>query len=471
MIAATFFALALTAAAPSPSPQPSASPSSAPALPSIDRALAIPYPASGTTQPQIVQTRPEPGVPTLITLDQATALAIARVPSLAAARAEVDVEDAAVRLTRTGLAPDLSLSASSTQYYAQAGATPGSASGQSNTAAISLAQLIFDGGHIRAEIEAASFTRDATLAQYRRDAQTVAYAAASNYYAVLEDERTVAVDEELVRQDVVSEALVRAQIRAGTVAGSDLDSQLATTANARSTLVIAQGTLQNDRIAFATSLGLDADIDVLPKDDAQGLETATPPMALPAYASALKIAYVERPDVDEAQLTIRSSEASVRAARRGSAPSLSLAANKGLTSSNAGGGFYRNNGNVGLDLTLPIYDRGATRANVASARATLAVSTADAATTKLDVQQQVRQALVALVSDRATLDQTRAAYTAALTALRATQGKYRAGVGTLPDLIQAEASLASAAVNIVNAIYTLRLAQTNLRYALGTILQ
>jgi outer membrane protein TolC len=45
--------------------------------------------------------------------------------------------------------------------------------------------------------------------------------------------------------------------------------QLATTANARTTLVKAQGTLQNDRVAFATALGLAADTDVLPATTAR----------------------------------------------------------------------------------------------------------------------------------------------------------------------------------------------------------
>ena len=83
----------------------------------------------------------------------------------------------------------------------------------------------------------------------------------------------------------------------------------------------------------------------------------------------------------------------------------------------------------------------------------------------------MRQALIGIVSDRATLDQTRAAYAAALSSLQSTQGQYRVGVSTLPALIQAEATLASAAANIVDSIYRLRLADSNLRYALGTILQ
>jgi outer membrane protein TolC len=270
---------------------------------------------------------------------------------------------------------------------------------------------------------------------------------------------------------VVSENLVRAQIRVGTQAGADLFTQVSTTANARTTLVGAQGTLQNDRVAFATALGLDADIDVLPQDDAQGFQTETPALNLPAYSGALNIAYAERPDLDQARLTLRSSEASLRAARRGLSPSLSLAANKALGSTSPGGGAYLNSGSIALDLSIPVYDQGVTRANVASSRAEVAVSTADAKTTQLTIQQDVRQALIAIVSDRSTLDSSRAAYASGVEALRSTQGQYRAGVSTLPSLIQAQATLASAATNIVNAIYSLRLAQSNLRYALGTILQ
>jgi outer membrane protein TolC len=460
--------------APSPAAEPAA-------LPSIDRGLALPYPASGAPQPQILTMQRVAGVPAIVTLAEATAIAIARVPSLDAARGEVAFEAASVALARTGLAPDIGISGSSKYYSVQGGganasaaSSPASASlvsGQTNSGSLSLSQLIFDGGQIRAKIDAASLTRDATLATYRRDAQTVAYNVAAAYYTLLADERTVAVDEELLRENIVSENLVRAQIRAGTVAGADLSTQLATTANARTTLVSAQGTLQNDRVAFATALGLAADTDVLPRDDTQGFETATPTNSLPAFSNALDVAYTERPDVAGARLTVAADEASLRGARRGLSPTLSFSGSKGLESSNLGGGAIRNDGTLGFTITIPIYDQGVTRANVASSRATIAIATANAATTRLAVAQDVRQALITIVSDRAVLDSTRAAYDSAVTSLRSTQGQYRVGMSTLPSLIQSEATLAAAATNIVNAIYTLRIAENNLRYALGTNLQ
>lgn len=467
---------------PSPSPSSKPAPVAAPAaLPPIDRALALPYPAYGSPQPQILTVQRAAGVPATVTLADAIAIAIDRVPSLAAARGEVALDDASVALARTGLAPDVSISGSSEYSYVQGGGANASTasgavsstllSGQSNSGSLSLSQLVYDGGQIRAKIDAASLTRDATLATYRRDAQAVAYDVAAAYYTLLADERSVAVDDELLREDIVSENLVRAQIRAGTVAGADLSTQLATTANARTTLVAAQGTLQNDRVAFATDLGLAADTDVLPRDDTQGFETATPASALPGYTTALDIAFAERPDVAEARLTVSADEASLRAARRGLSPTLSFTGSKGLESSNLGGGAIRNDGRLGFTVTIPVYDQGLTRANVASSRASIAIATANAATTRLAVAQDVRQALISIVTDRAVLDQTRAAYDSAVTSLRSTQGQYRVGMSTLPSLIQSETTLAAAATNIVNAIYTLRIAENRLRYALGTNLQ
>jgi len=465
-------------------PQANVTPAPAPvsvvesaALPSIDGGLSLPYPAYGSPQPQILTTQRAAGVPATVTLAEATAIAIARVPSLDAARGEVAFEDASVALARTGFAPDVSISASPKYSYVQGGGANASAasaalfSAESNSGSLSLSQLIFDGGQIRAKIDAARLTRDAALATYRRDAQTVAFNVADAYYTLLADERTVAVDEELLRENIVSENLVRAQIRAGTVAGADLSAQLATTANARTTLVSAQGTLENDRVAFATDLGLPANTDVLPRDDTQGLETATPASTLPAFANALDTAYMERPDVAEARLTVAADEASLRGARRGLSPTLSFSGSKGLESSNLGGGAIRNDGTLVFSVTIPIYDQGITRANIASSRATVAIANANAATTRIAVSQDVRQALISIVSDRAVLDQTRAAYDSAVISLRSTQGQYRVGLSTLPSIIQAEATLTSAATNIVNAIYTLRIAENNLRYALGTNLQ
>ncbi len=105
------------------------------------------------------------------------------------------------------------------------------------------------------------------------------------------------------------------------------------------------------------------------------------------------------------------------------------------------------------------------------AKASLAEYEANTRTVQLTVQSDVRDALITVVSDRSSLDQARASYEAAQASLASTQGQYRVGVTNLPTLITAETTLASASTTLVNAIYTFQLAQSNLRYAMGTNLQ
>jgi len=79
----------------------------------------------------------------------------------------------------------------------------------------------------------------------------------------------------------------------------------------------------------------------------------------------------------------------------------------------------------------------------------------------------VRQALANLVSAQAALDQTQAELSKAIVVLRATQAQYRAGVTTLPLLLNAQVAITQAQTDHLTAIYALRQAEQNYLYALG----
>ncbi|MBV8150413.1 MAG: TolC family protein, partial [Candidatus Eremiobacteraeota bacterium] len=75
--------------------------------------------------------------------------------------------------------------------------------------------------------------------------------------------------------------------------------------------------------------------------------------------------------------------------------------------------------------------------------------------------------LAALISARSGLDATQVEYDQANTVLRATQAQYRAGVTTLPLLLNAQVQLSKALTDEVNAIYNLRIAEQNFLFAIG----
>ncbi len=436
---------AALAAAPAPLAQPT--------LPPIAAARALPYPASGNAQPGVVATRHDPTVPVDVTLDQAIAIALARSPSLGEAHFTVDYDRAAIDAARSATRPDIALAPSSSRDDEQAAtqqAFPGWST--SNSVSLSISQLIYDGGQTRARIRSAQASAQSAAASARRTAQQIAYDVATAYYNVLAAERTVAADDEVIREDIVNENLVRAQIAAGQAAGADLSLQLYTTAQARTALVREQGTEQTARVAFVTALGLDADTMVLPIDDTDALERSSATLAALSYADALATAVAHRPDVEASALDVVAARESLAASQRGLSPTLSASLSKGLSSSDAGGGSYRNSASIGFNVEIPIYDRGATHASIAEARATTNRLTLVERGTAISVQQDVRNALIGIVSAQSTLDQARAEFASAAQTLAQTQGQYRAGVTSLPSLVQAQTAFTQASTDIVNAI-------------------
>ena len=133
----------------------------------------------------------------------------------------------------------------------------------------------------------------------------------------------------------------------------------------------------------------------------------------------------------------------------------------------AGGYFPQFSVAIGVALSLPFYDQGVTAANVASARAQLAIAQANLQTTIQGIQLNVKQSLVNLVSSRAAFDQTQQEYATAVVNVQSTQAQYRAGVTTLPLLLNAQVQLTQALTDQVTAVYALRQAEQTYLFAVG----
>ncbi|MBV9439591.1 MAG: TolC family protein, partial [Candidatus Eremiobacteraeota bacterium] len=469
-----------------PTPLPSFNPVSAneiPALPPADQAPQLPFPAYGTPAPAI-ESRAQAGVPQVMTLQQATLIAYARSPALAAARAAVAIAAAPVGLARSAILPDITGSASSTRTHRESGTAtggqttttgvgPGPSWTTSNGLNVTLAQLIFDGGRVAAQLAAARATESSAIATYQRQLQTVGFNVATAYYNALSAQRQTQVSLATVRLDEVQENLVLANIRAGTEARADLASAQLLTSQARVAVVRAQATERNQLATFANALGLDADIAVQPKDDIPALSATSgvlqvnPAFPTPSFTQALTRATGLRPDLVAAQQNVASLQSSLRAARLGNFPTIDGNANYGTNSTDQTGGTFRNNGSVGFTLNVPIYDRGVTRAQVAQAQGQLEQGLANLETTRQGIGLNVRSALLNLIAAYAALTQTNAELSKAQENLRSTQAQYRAGVTTLPLLLNAQVGLTQALTDEVTAAYAVRQAEQSLLYAEG----
>jgi outer membrane protein len=476
-----------------PSPAPSAAPlprgtfnpNATITLPPASQPTSLPYPAYGSPVPGVNGGEVDPNVPQVITLDQAIAIGYARSPLLAQARAQVQIESAPVQLAGTALFPNISGSASTAREHSQNGSrTTTAATGAttntggtttsaplsytSNALSVSLTQLIYDGGHIAAELRAAKNNLSAQAATYKRELQTVAYNVANAYYTSLAAQRATAVAVQTVLVDQTNEDLVAAQIRAGSAAKADLATAQLPTAQARVSVIQDQGAELSAQAAFANAMGLDANTAVLPRDDTpvNGAKV-TSTVEVPTYAQAFARAIALRPDVTAQDLTVSGLRATLRAQQLSNFPTLNGNASASTGSTDVTGGTFRNNSSVGLTLTIPIYDQGVVAAEVAQARGNLALGIANEQSIVQGVQLNVKQALVSLVSAKAALTSADVALYEAQVVLKSTQAQYRAGVTTLPLLLNAQVGLTQALSTQTTSVYTLRQAEQAFLYAEG----
>ena len=324
LAAAFVFALALAAAAraqtasqdqpvivPTPAPMPSAG------------GTPIPYPAYGTPAPDVVKLVAHPGVPPEITLQQAVAIAVVLSPAFATERAQYDAIRAKVGAEQSALFPSLEVVASATRLYGfqVTNSAGGAGSASQNPTELKadaiLQQLIYDGGRAIAAIKSARSANVAGNQTLLRQLQTLEHNVALAYFNVLSANATIDSSATLVREFEIQERSVRAQINSGAAARSDLANAQFQTAQAKNTLVTAQGQAIAAQATFSTTIGLDADTEVVPKSIPPDSSTTTP-----TYHKSLEQGLLLRPDYLAAQNTVYSDEYGLQYAKGAHLPSL-----------------------------------------------------------------------------------------------------------------------------------------------------
>jgi outer membrane protein len=451
--------------APSPAPMPTVS------------GTPLPYPAYGSPAPDVEHLVQRPGIPTTVSLTQSVDIAVVQSPLFASERAQYRAIFAKVGAEYGALLPNLSAGASVTRDYggrsanSQSFATASPSSSFSSTGPfttitgqVSLQQLIFDGGRTIAALRSAKAADVAGKDTLLRQLQTLAFNVATAYYNVLNANATVVADQQLVNEFVTNENYVRAEIRTGAAARSDLAAAQFQTAQARGSLTTAQGLAIQQQSIFATTLGLDADTQVLP---AQISSTAVPLKTL-SYQQSLQEAMTLRPDYLAAAQTVESSRENLRFAKLARMPSITASASDGYGESlPEATPKLVNTQSLGATLTIPIYDQGQTNYNVAVAASQLDQANASLVSTKLTVESDVRNGLANLISARATFLQAAAGLRSGQVNLQATQAQYRVGATTITALITAEANLASAQSTYTTSYYNEHLAEEQYTFALG----
>ena len=330
-------------------------------------------------------------------------------------------------------------------------------------ASLTLSWLLFDFGARSANLEAARQLLSAASATLNSTVQSVFLNALQAYYNAQAARAAViaAIESERASRESLSAAEVRYRIGSGTPA----DRLQAQTAWSQATLnrIRAEGVQRNTLGKLANVMGLDANV-ALRLDD---LPAATPDAVFERDLAALiGEARERRPDLKAAEAEFKAAQSGVDYARAAGLPTLSLAAGPKWEDV---GGVSANGGSIGLTLTLPIFSGFSTTYNVRAAQARSDVQAARVDSVRLQIALDVWEAYQSLTTATQTIRTTADLLASAEHSERVALGRYKAGVGSILDLLNAQSALANARLQRVQAALDWYVSRATLARAIGLL--
>ncbi len=332
------------------------------------------------------------------------------------------------------------------------------------TARLALTYLLFDFGGRAAQIAAADAQSRAALAQYADAAQGVVLTVVTAYNSLAANRAAEIANTASVTFARQSRDLAAGRARAGVATGADRLQAETSLSQAELTLIQTRGNSATAAAQLAVAIGL-------PPTSVLSLAPVAPLASgdlLKAGAQTL-IADAERlrPDIAAARANVVAAEANVRSARSQGRPSVSLSVSDAVNAVDTS--INSNSGSFGLSLSVPLFSGFATRYQIAQARAQLDQQTAQAEQTRQQAGLSVYSNFIGLDTALASLGAARALLASASASADIAQGRYKAGVGTFTDLLNAQSALASARQQLVQAEFNVRTANAQLARAVGSI--
>ena len=412
-----------------------------------------------------------------LTLKEAVDIALKHNPDLRLAANRSRSSEITLRKRQGAFLPNLSIGSSGSHESGKSvDPTSGNYTGSSFTrfslnASSSL--TLFDGFYNSAALGQARENRDAADADFSRARQSITYSVAQQYMQSVMARDFVNVEQENLESQKKLLAQIDAFFKAGRRPVADLYQQQAEIAASEYRFQESERARQVAIITLLQTLGMNTESEV---------NLAEPPVS--AMVERLTEIHknvnktgnpTERSDIQAQARRVSAAKQAIRAARSGFFPHLSASAGIGSSYSSAIPGsdignqlFDRNlSASVSLNLSVPIFDRGQTRQDVAASRVQLDNE-------ELDLERQRRQANAEIQEARLNWEnasrqrvsaRTRLKYAKA--ALESLEDRYRANAATLAEVSQSRAQYREARYNHVSAGYSLLLRGMEILYSRG----
>ena len=378
---------------------------------------------------------------------------------------DVEKQGYSLSTARNSRLPNLSGTASQNFSFGR-GLTEDNIYANTNTSNTSL-QLqtsvpIFTGFQIPENIKLNRLNLEAATADLEKAKNDIRMDVAKAYVQILYDQEISAVAHRQVSIDSMQVARLEAFVQNGKASGAELSRQKATMANSQLTATQADN---NTRLAVLTLTQLlelttpEGFLIVSPSEE-ELIKIADLSLTLPdqIYQEALSV----KPEIRSQELRLKGAEHSINIAKAGHYPKLNFSAGLGTNyyttsgfPSNSFGDQIKNNFSqfIGLNLTIPIFDRFSVRNSVRSAKVDRENRQLTLDNTKKTLYKEIQQVYYNALNAQAKESSSRQAVASSKDAFELTQAKYENGKANITEFNEAKNTYLKSESDLVQARY------------------
>jgi outer membrane protein len=402
-----------------------------------------------------------------LTLSAAIDLALCRNPATRSAWAAAHQQAAALGSAESAWLPDIEATGSATRTFGTHQDDNGVVTSSDQTtkdAAINLSWTLYDFGGREGRIRNARYLLDAAAGTASSVSQQTILSVVQDYYGVVAADAGLVAAQTTENNAAQSLEIARALRQGGVATLADVLQAETAYDQAMLARIQAAQTVKTSRGGLAVLIGSDAN---------QALKLAADPV--PAQAPALSArmedlmaeAAKQRPDLAAARAEVDAAVAAVTVARAAGRPSISISA--GRSTINQTGIPTQSFGQVGINVTIPIFTGFQVGYSVRAAQAALESSEVNAEQARLNVSLEVWNGYYELDSANQQLATTSTLINTASNNEEVAVGRYKSGVSTIIDLLTAQNAAANARQLRISAELNWEVSRAQLALALGRL--
>lgn len=232
--------------------------------------------------------------------------------------------------------------------------------------------------------------------------------------------------------------------------------------NNRLALIKAENAVEACRTTLVNALG------TVPADTLVFRDTLTEALDFSSLEYIRKTAFENQPEVKSARLRREAAQKSVTAALCSRYPAITSSAGAGVQSPVTRIDWHET-WDVGVALSLPLYEGGAISAAIRQAKGSLMAAEGNLAIAEQNVSLDIEQQYQSIKEALASIHVAKKVVERSLSALAIAQERYKVGSGSPLEITNAELTFSNAKITYIQALTDLNNANVRLQRAMGTL--